>query len=129
MSRIRGRNTRPELALRRALFVAGARGYRVHANLPGRPDVVFTRVRLAVFVDGCFWHGCKKCGIPTPRTNRSYWGPKLERNRARDRRTNRKLRVSGWSVLRFWEHQVAADPEACAARVMRRLQGRRLEVI
>src|SRR5688500_3866435 len=95
MSRIRRENTRPEVLLRRALFAAGARGYRVHARLPGRPDVVFGKARLAVFVDGCFWHGCKKCAIPLPRSNRAYWLPKLARNVARDRTVKRLLRREG----------------------------------
>lgn len=126
MSRIRGRDTGPELALRRALYAAGARGYRVHAKLPGRPDVVFTTRKLAVFVDGCFWHGCPKCMIPTPRSNRRYWTPKLARNRARDRDNNRKLRASGWSVMHFWEHEVIRSPDACAALVLRRYVARTL---
>jgi DNA mismatch endonuclease (patch repair protein) len=124
MSRIRKRNTKPEILLRRALFAAGARGYRVHAKLPGRPDVVFSKARLAVFVDGCFWHQCRKCGIPVPQSNRAYWGPKLARNIARDRRNNRQLRALGWSVFHLWEHQVVRDPAACAARVLRRYEKR-----
>jgi DNA mismatch endonuclease (patch repair protein) len=120
MSRIRKRNTRPEILLRRALFAAGVRGYRLHAKLPGRPDVVFLKARLAVFVDGCFWHQCRGCKIPVPRSNRAYWAPKLARNIARDRRNNVQLRALGWSVLHLWEHQVIRDPAACAARVMRR---------
>src|SRR4051812_22352436 len=80
MSRIRRENTGPEVLLRQALCSAGARGYRIHARLPGRPDVIFGRARVAVFVDGCFWHGCRKCAIALPRSNRSYWLPKLARN-------------------------------------------------
>lgn len=124
MSRIRGRNTQPEILLRRALFAAGMRGYRVHAPVPGRPDVVFSKARLAVFVDGCFWHQCRKCNIPVPRSNRSYWAPKLARNQARDRRLNRQLRALGWSVLHLWEHEIHRDPLACAARVARKYQER-----
>jgi DNA mismatch endonuclease, patch repair protein len=124
MSRIRGRDTRPELLLRKALRTRGLAGYRVHAPFPGRPDVAFTKIRLAVFVDGCFWHGCSRCRIPAPRTNRSYWGPKFASNRARDRRNTRALRASGWSVLRFWEHQVFRDPDQCALRVARAYERR-----
>jgi DNA mismatch endonuclease (patch repair protein) len=120
MSRIRKRNTRPEILLRRALFAAGVRGYRLHAKLPGRPDVIFPKARLAVFVDGCFWHQCSRCKIPVPQSNRAYWEPKLARNVARDRKTNRKLRALGWSVLHLWEHQVVRDPQACAQRVLRK---------
>jgi len=122
MSRIRGKNTQPEILLRKALFGAGLRGYRAHSSLPGRPDVAFPKARIAVFVDGCFWHGCKRCKIPIPRSNRAYWAPKLARNKERDRRLNRKLRRMGWSVLHFWEHQIVGNPAACAARVARRLR-------
>jgi len=120
MSRIRGTNTKPELALRRALFNAGARGFRIHPALPGRPDIAFLGEHIAIFVDGCFWHGCAKCKIPTPQSNQRYWMAKLARNRARDVRLTRKLRRSGWSVLHFWEHQVLRTPEACVARVLRK---------
>jgi DNA mismatch endonuclease (patch repair protein) len=124
MSRIRKRNTLPELLLRRALVAAGVRGYRLHAKLPGHPDVVFSKARLAVFVDGCFWHQCKLCKIPVPRSNAAYWAPKLARNVARDRRANRQLRALGWSVLHLWEHQVVRNADACAARIARRYRDR-----
>lgn len=122
MSRIRKADTGPERVLRRALWAAGARGWRLRAKLPGTPDIVFSRAHLAVFVDGCFWHGCPRCAIPTPRSNRSYWKPKIERNKARDRRVRRKLNALGWSVMRLWEHEIIRDPERCAARICRRLQ-------
>lgn len=122
MSRIRKTDTKPELLLRRALFALGARGWRLRAKLPGTPDLVFSRARLAVFVDGCFWHACPRCAIPSPRSNQAYWGPKIERNVARDARVKRELRALGWQVLRLWEHQVMRDPEACAATVLSRLQ-------
>ncbi len=118
MSRIRKENTRPEMLLRRALFALGARGHRVHTSLPGRPDIVFSRPRVAVFVDGCFWHGCRKCAIPLPRSNRSYWLPKLAKNAARDRQVSKRLRREGWAVARLWEHEVFADAPACAQKVM-----------
>ena len=117
MSRIRGRNTKPELLLRRMLWRMGLRRFRAHAPLPGRPDVVYSRARLAVFVDGCFWHGCPKCAIPVPASSTRYWQAKLARNRARDRRVTRSLRSTGWRVVRLWEHQVVADVEACAERI------------
>ena len=121
MSRIRKTDSKPEIALRKALWAAGVRGWRLRAKLPGTPDVVFSRVRLAVFVDGCFWHGCPHCAIPTPRSNRSYWEPKIERNKARDVRVRRKLNALGWSVLRLREHQIVRAPEGCARRVQRRI--------
>jgi DNA mismatch endonuclease (patch repair protein) len=119
MSRIRGRNTKPEVLLRQALWVAGLRGYRTHGALPGRPDIVLTRVRLAVFVDGCFWHSCPKCRIPAPTSRTAYWQPKLRRNKVRDQRVTRELRRLGWTPLRLWEHEVQRDSARSAARVVR----------
>lgn len=121
MSRIRKRDTKPELLLRRALYALGVRGWRLRARLPGTPDLVFTRAHLAVFVDGCFWHGCPRCAIPRPKSHKLYWGPKLARNAARDVRVNRELRGLGWRTIRLWEHAVMADPARCAARIAARL--------
>lgn len=108
------RDTAPELALRRVLHARGLR-YRVDlAPLPGlrrRADVVFTRARLAVFVDGCFWHRCPQHATE-PKSNAAWWQAKLDRNVARDRDTDAVLAAAGWLVLRVWEHedaQVAAD--------------------
>jgi len=119
MSRIRARNTKPELRLRRLLWESGVRGYRLHSRLPGSPDIVFTKLHIAVFVDGCFWHSCTKCRIPVPASNRRYWTEKLARNVERDRKTRRKLRRTGWKVLRFWEHQITKSGESCAERVVK----------
>ena len=110
-------STAPELAVRRLLHAAGLR-YRVDLaivldELQVRPDVVFTRARLCLFVDGCFWHGCADhCRIPT--ANRGYWEAKIERNRLRDERTTAALDRAGWRVIRAWEHEA---PEAIAERV------------
>ncbi|MFE9190596.1 very short patch repair endonuclease [Micromonospora sp. NPDC007208] len=103
----RSRDTKPELALRRALFAQGLR-YRVGMRLtvPGknvRPDIVFTRRKVAVFVDGCFWHGCLQHGR-MPSDPSGYWHEKLERNKARDTAVNQALRAAGWTVVRVWEH-------------------------
>src|SRR5262245_39696516 len=117
MSRIRKRNTKAEVLLRKRLWADGLRGYRTHAALPGSPDVVWTRGRLAVFVDGCFWHGCPSCRIPKPASRREYWGPKLRRNRLRDRRVDRELRQLGWHIVRIWEHEVRRDGYMWAQRI------------
>lgn len=94
--------------------------YRVQFAVPGNRrrsiDIAFTRVRLAVFVDGCFWHACPDHGT-SPRTNSDWWQWKLERNVARDRDTDRLLTAAGWTVLRIWEHE---DPRAAATRVRAR---------
>jgi DNA mismatch endonuclease (patch repair protein) len=117
----RSKDTRPELRLRSALHAAGAR-FRVNLRIetasgPVRPDIVFTRARVAVFVDGCFWHGCPDHGT-SPRSNSSYWAAKIGRNQARDLRDRERLEADGWTVLRLWEH-VSAD--TAAAAVLRRL--------
>ncbi len=102
MSRIRSRDTAPELRLRRALTAAGLRGYRLHHGLY-KPDVSWPGRKVAVFVDGCFWHGCPKHGH-LPKTRTGYWRAKIERNRARDRTATLALRRMGWQVIRYWEH-------------------------
>lgn len=111
MSAARRRDTAPEVALRKVLHAAGLR-YRVAYPVPGQRrrtiDIAFTRVRVAVFVDGCFWHGCPEHGT-RPRANSEWWAVKLEANRARDADTVRALEELGWLVLRIWEHQPAAD--------------------
>lgn len=113
MSRIRGRDTQPELSLRRAVWALGFR-YRLHHRIGRtRPDMVFIGSRLVVFVDGCFWHGCP-IHSTTPKNNQDFWVRKLRRNRERDAETTKVLKTEGWRVLRFWEHEVEASPEDCA---------------
>jgi DNA mismatch endonuclease (patch repair protein) len=125
MAAIRRSNTKPEVELRRALHRRGQRfrkDLRVQAGgIWVRPDVVFTRCRVAVFVDGCFWHSCPEHGR-APSVNGGYWGPKLERTRWRDERDTTALRKEDWTVLRFWEHvpldeAVAAIEQALAQRL------------
>ncbi|MBD8024865.1 very short patch repair endonuclease [Microbacterium gallinarum] len=105
------RDTSTELAVRRELHSRGLR-YRVDfAPVPGirrRADITFTRARVAVFIDGCFWHGCPLHGT-SPRQNADYWGPKLAANIERDRDTDRHLEDAGWRVMRFWEHQAPRE--------------------
>lgn len=112
----RRRDTSPELAVRSILHAGGHR-YRVDfapgSNRRRRADIVFTRRRLAVFIDGCFWHGCPEHG-EVPQSNRDYWKPKLARNIARDIETTRMLESEGWRVLRIWEH---VSPEEAVERI------------
>lgn len=115
----RGRDTSPELAVRRRLHALGLR-YRVSirpiSNVRRTADIVFTRAKIAVFIDGCFWHGCPH-HYQAPSRNGDFWRAKLVRNRERDTETNEKLRSHGWIPLRFWEHEVRADPDLVAAVV------------
>lgn len=101
-------DTGPELALRSALHARGLRFrtdfmVRTAAGARAKVDIIFTRPRVAVFVDGCFWHGCPDHGL-TPKANADYWTPKLARNRERDERVTAALQADGWTVLRIWEH-------------------------
>ncbi|WP_307293687.1 very short patch repair endonuclease [Microbacterium natoriense] len=113
----RRRDTKPERAIRSLLHAEGFR-YRCDLRIDlaagrVRPDIVFTRRRIAVFVDGCFWHCCPVHGAP-PRVNTSYWAPKLQRNVERDARNTRMLETEGWTVIRIWEHE---DPQVAAFRI------------
>lgn len=112
----RGRDTKPELALRKLLFARGLR-YRVDMRpvkaLRRKADVVFTRQKICVFVDGCFWHACPTHAT-TPSTNRDYWETKITTNCQRDRETDERLAAEGWTVLRFWEHD---DPAVAAEKI------------
>lgn len=113
-----GRGTSPELALRQALRAAGARGYRLNYRAEGiRPDIVFTRHRLAVFVHGCFWHHCPVCRYPLPRAHRDFWLAKFRRNRQRDRAKRAQLERAGWHVAEVWEHELRVAPLRVARRV------------
>lgn len=123
MSRQASRDTAPEVAVRRLLHAAGYR-FRVNARVPGMPrrtiDIAFTRAKVAVMIDGCFWHGCP-VHATRPKANAQWWREKLDRNMARDQETTEHLAAAGWSVLRFWEHEAPGSAaEVVAAAVDRR---------
>lgn len=126
MSRQASKDTGAELAVRRLLHAAGLR-YRVEYPVPGmarrRLDVAFTRAKVAVLIDGCFWHGCP-VHATQPKANAEWWRQKLDRNIARDRETTAHLVAQGWTVLRFWEHE---DPDSVAARVSATVERRRTD--
>lgn len=116
MSRIRGRDTRPEQLLRSALWAAGLR-YRLQVQTPGgRADLAFPGARVVVLVDGCFWHGCPRHYV-RPRSREEFWAGKLAQNVGRDRRQTLELEAQGWRVVRLWEHQIFEDLEAAVQRV------------
>jgi len=116
MSQIRGKNTKPEMTIRRLLWKNGLRGYRIHYDLPGKPDIVFTRTKTAIFIDGCFWHKCPEC-FHEPKTNTDFWMKKINHNVQRDKEINAQLSTEGWNILRFWEHEVRKDPETVVRKI------------
>ena len=117
MSQIKGHDTKPELALRGALWRMGLR-YRLHSKVEGRPDLVFSSARVAVFVDGCQWHCCPDHWV-RPKSNIDFWDRKFKKNRARDRKVTKLLKATGWRVLRYWEHEIEKKPQSVALRILR----------
>lgn len=124
MQAIRSRDTKPEQLIRRLVHAQGLR-YRVSAKplpeLRRTADMVFRPTKVAVFIDGCYWHGCPEHYV-SPKTNPGYWSEKVARNMARDEDTNDRLSAAGWLVLRFWEHEPAAE---CAIRIAAAVDQRR----
>ena len=122
MSRIRDRNSKPEIDLRSALHRRGLR-FRVHySKLPGKPDIVFPRYRIVVFVNGCFWHRHEGCHLTTtPTKNREFWIKKFRSNVDRDKRQQSELEQMGWSVLVVWECEIESDLAGAVTRVSRAL--------
>ncbi|MCV0377493.1 MAG: very short patch repair endonuclease [Microbacterium sp.] len=106
-----------EIRFRKAVWAAGARGYRVRRRLPGRPDLVFPAVRLAIFVHGCFWHRCEVCRLPEPKANAEFWRDKLTQNVNRDAAATLELERTGWKPVVVWEHELRKDLHGVAARV------------
>jgi len=113
MGRVRHEGTTPEILLRQALWAAGLR-YRLKMSkgLPGSPDILFPGAKVAIFVDGCFWHGCPVHGT-LPKTRTEFWRAKISRNRERDAHVDVKLVARGWQVVRLWEHQIRDDLSTC----------------
>lgn len=110
-------NRSTEWRLRPYLIQAGLRGWKVQAfDLPGKPDFIFLKERVAIFVDGCFWHGCPSC-FRMPQTNKKYWQDKITRNIKRDKQNLKKLRALNWKVIRLWEHQLKESPIDCINRI------------
>ncbi|MFJ2414724.1 very short patch repair endonuclease [Streptomyces brevispora] len=127
MQAIRSRDTQPERLIRRLVHANGLR-YRVAArplpDLRRTADLVFRPAKVAVFIDGCYWHGCPEHYV-APKTNPGYWSDKVARNMARDRDTDQRLAEAGWLVLRFWEHQ---GSDACAATIVSTVRERRRDL-
>lgn len=121
MAAVKGKgNKTTERRLRAALARAGISGWKIgQRDIIGKPDFFFPKVRVAIFVDGCFWHGCPKCGH-YPKTNSGFWRAKIERNRARDMAQLEALKASGVSAIRFWEHELRLELSKCVQTIRRK---------
>jgi len=117
MSRVRGKNTGPEIKIRKLLWSRGIRGYRIHHNLHGKPDIVFTKKRVAIFIDGCFWHKCPVC-FQEPETRKEFWMKKIQSNIDRDAKVDEQLKNNGWTVIRIWEHEIRKEPEKAIKKII-----------
>jgi len=118
MSSIKSRNTKPELILRRALWDHGIRGYRLYWNkVPGRPDIAFPGKKIAIFVNGCFWHRCPHCNPPFPKSHSGFWENKFERNIERDIRKVELLTNNNWKVIVIWECKIRNELKNCLSTI------------
>ncbi len=120
MSKIKSKNTKLEILFRKYIWSKGLR-YRLHSKkLLGRPDIVFGKKRIVVFLDGCFWHKCPKC-YKEPKSNKKYWREKIKYNVEKDRKVTLELKKQNWTVIRFWEHEIKKNPEKCFNKIQRYL--------
>jgi DNA mismatch endonuclease, patch repair protein len=120
-------NSKPELLLRMALREAGYPGYRLYVKgLPGRPDISYVGRRVAIFVHGCFWHRCEKCGYKLPKVNRAFWRAKFKRNIERDAHNVQDLTNAGWKVITVWECEVLQNLPRIVKRLVRVLDRRKI---
>lgn len=108
----RSKDTKPEITARKILREKGYPGYRLNwKKAPGRPDIAYPGKKIAIFINGCFWHRCPICDMPLPKTHLEYWEPKFERNVARDKENYAELERMGWRTIVIWECQIKDDPE------------------
>lgn len=112
MSQIKGKNTNPEIQFRKYIWIRGIRGYRLHSKIKGKPDLYFPKKKIAVFIDGCFWHQCPIC-FKKPKTNKKFWSNKIRENVERDLNTDIFLEKQGINVIRLWEHEIKTDIDNC----------------
>ncbi len=118
----KGKNTKPEKMVRQALWAAGVRGYRVNlGGIPGTPDICFTKWKLAIFINGCYWHRCPYCNLSIPKTNSEFWIRKFRENQARDSRNLSELDNIGWQVLTIWECKIKEDLGSQIERIILKL--------
>ena len=118
MSRNKARNTKPELNLRRSLYAHGVRGYRLNwKKAPGTPDIAFPGKKIAIFINGCYWHRCPHCELPLPKTNTEFWEEKFDKNIKRDIKKEKELLDLGWIVLVFWECKIKTNMKDCTNKI------------
>ena len=118
MSANRARDTKPEMILRKALWHNDCKGYRLYwKKAPGRPDVCYPSRKVAIFVNGCFWHRCPYCNPPMPKSNSDFWEEKFRKNKERDARKINDLEQEGWTVFVFWECEIKKDVLQCVSKV------------
>lgn len=117
MSAIKGKDTKMEVAFRRALWEKGFRYRKNSSKYFGKPDIVLKKHKTVIFLDSCFWHGCKK-HLRLPATRKKYWREKIERNKKRDKEVSRYYKKIGWRVFRFWEHEIKKNSEKAVGKVM-----------
>jgi len=121
----KAKDTNPELIVRKMLWEAGLRGYRLHRkDIPGRPDIAFIGKKIAIFVNGCFWHRCPRCKRPLPKTNKEFWRSKFKTNVLRDRKNQRKISRLGWHSVVIWECELKDDRRKLCQRISRLLTSR-----
>ncbi|MHC3994339.1 very short patch repair endonuclease [Thiomicrolovo sp. ZZH C-3] len=125
MSSIKAKNTKPEILLRKALWHSGIKGYRLHwKKAPGKPDIAFPGKKIAIFVNGCFWHRCPYCNPSMPKVNRGFWEEKFKKNVERDKKKIKELQKEHWRVLVIWECQIKKDSMRFVDRIQKMLEAK-----
>jgi len=118
MSRIRGKDTKPEMLIRKALWAEGLKGYRLHwKQAPGKPDISYPGRKIGIFIHGCYWHRCPNCQLPYPKHNAAFWKKKFDRNTERDQENLSALKAIGWKTLVLWECEINKDIDHCMDQI------------
>lgn len=119
----KGKNTKPEIILRKELWHIGAGGYRLHwMKATGHPDIAYPNKKIAIFVHGCFWHRCPRCNLPLPKSHKAFWKEKFDKNQKRDSKKKKTLEDDGWKVFQFWECMIEDDARKCAQTISRYIE-------
>lgn len=119
----KGKDTKPELLLRKTLWAYQIRGYRLHwKKAPGKPDIAFPKRKLAIFINGCFWHRCPHCDLSLPKSNTEFWEDKFNKNIERDKKNMASLKEAGWQVVVIWECQIKKDLPEVVRRIRKELK-------